>query len=191
MGARQYVAALGRFLEIDPVAGGNANDYNYPNDPINSSDINGMWSWDDTFNVAFLVLTVIDFIPGIDIGSAAIQGVMLSARAISIASKAARVTEALRTDTMAVSSITRAAARGSGNFGVGSANARQAARAGEEWVGPGARDTSLKGGRMSKDGLRQYRAPAQKGKLGYRQANFESRSAPHGRWQTNGHLRIR
>ena len=39
MGARQYVPALGRFLETDPVAGGNADDYNYPNDPNNQSDL--------------------------------------------------------------------------------------------------------------------------------------------------------
>jgi RHS repeat-associated protein len=41
MGARQYVPLLGRFLSTDPIAGGNDDDYNYPNDPINSSDLDG------------------------------------------------------------------------------------------------------------------------------------------------------
>ena len=41
MGARQYSPALGRFLEVDPIEGGTANDYAYVSDPVNLSDLDG------------------------------------------------------------------------------------------------------------------------------------------------------
>ncbi|MFN8074639.1 MAG: RHS repeat-associated core domain-containing protein [Kineosporiaceae bacterium] len=44
MGVRLYAPVLGRFLSTDPVAGGNENAYNYPNDPVNAFDLDGK-SW--------------------------------------------------------------------------------------------------------------------------------------------------
>ncbi len=52
MGARQYTPLLGRFLEVDPVEGGNANDYVYVWDPIGMSDLDGLCGWRNPFGCA-------------------------------------------------------------------------------------------------------------------------------------------
>ncbi|HET9653906.1 MAG TPA: DNRLRE domain-containing protein [Kineosporiaceae bacterium] len=43
MGVRLYSPGLGRFLQVDPVPGGNENSYGYPADPVNSFDLSGMY----------------------------------------------------------------------------------------------------------------------------------------------------
>ena len=45
MGVRVYNAQRGSFTSADPVAGGNETSYNYPNDPVNKSDLDGKWCW--------------------------------------------------------------------------------------------------------------------------------------------------
>jgi RHS repeat-associated protein len=43
MGARIYVPGTGRFLQVDPIEGGSANNYDYvSNDPVNGLDLSGL-----------------------------------------------------------------------------------------------------------------------------------------------------
>jgi hypothetical protein len=42
MGARLYDSNTGRFFSVDTVFGGNENAYTYPNDPVNTADLDGL-----------------------------------------------------------------------------------------------------------------------------------------------------
>ncbi len=86
--------------------------------------------------------------------------------------------------------ILRDAARGKGNFGLGSGTRAEAERLGRAWVGDGAKVASDGKTLISADGLRQFRPPSFKPNLGIEQANFEQRLVPSGQWFGNGHLDI-
>ncbi|MFE9411692.1 PA14 domain-containing protein [Streptomyces sp. NPDC006704] len=65
MGARVYLPVLGRFLQVDPVAGGSANDYDYVNaDPVNGVDLAGTFSWKSVVHVATTAAEVVAYVPG-------------------------------------------------------------------------------------------------------------------------------
>ncbi|WP_417504842.1 hypothetical protein [Microbacterium sp.] len=86
MGARLYVPALGRFLQVDPVEGGVDNDYVWPTDPIGSSDLSGEFDWLLALDI---VSTAIMFVPGVGtVAGAAIKGVVLATRIVATAVRA-------------------------------------------------------------------------------------------------------
>lgn len=97
--------------------------------------------------------------------------------------------EGATTGDAVLSGILRDAAKGKGNFGLGSGTSAEAGAAGRAWVGDGYTVASDGKTLISSDGLRQFRPPSYKPNLDKWQANFEERFGP-GQWQSNGHLDI-
>ena len=71
MGVRLYHPGIGRFLQVDPVAGGSANAYDYCNaDPVNCTDLGGTIAWGKVLGAVATIGEVASFIPG-PVGAAA------------------------------------------------------------------------------------------------------------------------
>lgn len=73
MGVRLYSPSTGRFLQVDPVAGGSCNAYEYVcGDPVNMFDLDGRWGWlkkaakwvsDNAGTIGTVIGTVSMFLP--------------------------------------------------------------------------------------------------------------------------------
>lgn len=149
MGQRLYVAALGRFLQVDPVEGGVESDYIWPTDPVGKSDLDGTLDWDTAFAVADVVSIGLMFIPGVGTAAGlAIRGVTLAARVVRAGVSVARaVAPAVRAAVRSVPGAVRAgvgssrihggagyAMANSSRFGV---NSRLFGNSRLGWSGPG------------------------------------------------------
>ncbi|MFC3766732.1 RHS repeat-associated core domain-containing protein [Tenggerimyces flavus] len=165
MGVRLYAAALGRFLQTDPVPGGNANPYTYPLDPVNEFDLDGKkkcrkwhcrlgrWAWKNKWDIA---LTAAGFIPGLGALAWGYRAYRLY-RLVRTAHRMGKVRATFRS-TRATSWL-----------------------AGRMWVGRGAyRDTAKNGARWlrSHKHHRSWRSARKKGKHGY-SSNFDYRTPGH------------
>ncbi len=82
MGARVYVPAIGRFLQVDPQPGGSANAYDFVNqDPVNLRDANGqsITDWISTIVVAVVSIALTPFTGGGSIIAGMVTGLAIGA----------------------------------------------------------------------------------------------------------------
>ncbi|MGY0234097.1 discoidin domain-containing protein [Longispora urticae] len=200
MGVRLYQPALGRFLQVDPVAGGSATAYDYCNaDPVNCTDLDGRWGWKKILGKVAAVASIAAIIPGpigmIASGVAAVSyaatgnwkmaalmtaGIALSAVGAGAAVYAARAVM-----------IVRAARATQGMSGGMRATRATSWLAGKMWVKRGAKKARTDWGgvrSVSKNKLRQHRSSEYKKKLNVWQSNFESRAGVKGKMTNNYHV---
>ncbi|MBM6405314.1 hypothetical protein JQN72_13800 [Phycicoccus sp. CSK15P-2] len=102
MGVRYYNPTRGLFTALDPIPGGNDTAYAYPNDPVNTYDLDGRrWSWRKVGRWAWkhkwdIALTASMFIPGVGIAGMAVRGAVWAARGARAYNSAKKVKYAMR-----------------------------------------------------------------------------------------------